>query len=355
MKKRIRVLAMLAAAMLLLSGAALAAGNEISMSGTLQPAKIEVITAPMTGSVIECAAEAGDFLKAGDAMLTIDTVRVYAPCDGTVAGLRVEEGDSLSMVQAIYGAAMYVEPKSEYVISASTANAYDSNDNRMIHVGETVYLTSVNNSSRTGVGLITSVAGENYTVEVVENNIRLNETCRVSRDEDDDETEARIGQGKTQRNNPVAIQAEGSVVKLHVREGDEVKKGDLLMELAPDMQIQEAVSAVKAEKDCIVLNVTAGEGGAVQKGQPIMQVFEAGRLCAVVQASEDDLLGLEVGGEVIVTLDIDPEEYVYEGVIEEISYVPVETLTGAAYEVTVSFENDKFVRMGMSVTVETAE
>lgn len=355
MKKGIRALAMLAAAMMVFAPAALAEESVISMSGTLQPAEIEVITAPMTGSVIECVAEAGDLLKAGSTMLMIDTVRVYAPCDGMVAGLRAEEGDSLTAVQAIYGAAMYVEPESEYVISASTTNAYDSNENRMIHVGETVYLTSVNNSSRTGVGLITSVTGENYTVEVMESNIRLNETCRVSRDEGSDETKGRIGQGKTQRNNPVAIQAEGSVVKLHVREGDEVKKGDLLMELAPDMQAEKPVSAVKAEKDCIMLNVMASEGGVVQKGQPVAQVFEAGRLCAVVQACEDDLLGLEVGGEVIVTLDIDPEEYMYEGVIEKISYVPVETLTGAAYEVTVSFENDKFVRMGMSVTVETAE
>ena len=224
MKRTIRALAGLTAALMMTGSMALAEGNSIEMTGTLQPDRIEVITAPMTGSVIECEAEEGELAAAGEALMVIDTVKVYAPCDGTVAGLRAEEGDRLSAVQAIYGAAMYVEPESEYVISANTTNAYDSNDTRMIHVGETVYLTSVNNSDRTGVGLITSVSGENYTVEVLESNIRLNETCRISRDEDKDETKARIGQGKTQRNNPVAIAADGSVVKLHVQEGDEVKR-----------------------------------------------------------------------------------------------------------------------------------
>jgi len=67
----------------------------------------------------------------------------------------------------------------------------------------------------------------------------------------------------------------------------------------------------------------------------------------------DDLLGMEAGDQVTVTLDVDPDEYSYKGTIESISYVPTESATGLMYEVTVSFKNDEFVRMGMSVTVET--
>jgi len=353
MKKIIRALACVLALTLLAAPAALAKDGQISMNGSLQPADVRVITAPMTGSVLSCEARTGEKLEEGEALIVIDTVRIYAPCSGTVKGLRVKEGDSVSAVAALYGAAMYVEPASEYVISASTTNAYESNDNRMIHVGERVYLTSVNNSSRTGEGLITSVSGESYTVEVIDSNIRLNETCRISRDEDSEKSSGRIGQGKTQRNNPVAVMADGSVVKLHVKEGDEVQMGDLLMEVAPDQLGGAVDSTLCAPYDCIVLNMMASEGSAVQKGQPVAQVFETGTLQAVVYVSEDDLLGMEAGDQVTVTLDVDPDEYSYKGTIESISYVPTESATGLMYEVTVSFKNDEFVRMGMSVTVET--
>jgi len=354
MKKIIRVSACVLALMLVLICAASAKeAPTVSMSGRLQPERIRVITAPMTGSVSVCETRTGDKLTAGESLMTIDTVCVYAPCDGTVAGLRVQEGDSIAPIAALYGAAMYIEPTSLYMISASTTNAYESNDNRIIHVGETVYLTSVNNSNRVGKGLIISVSGENYIVEVTESNIRINETCRISRVEDSEKSSGRIGQGKTQRNNPMPVTAEGSVVRLHVAEGEQVRRGDLLMEIAPDYLNGAIENEVKAEYDCIVLAVMASEGSVVQKGQPIAQVFEAETLQAVVLISEDDLPNVNVGDEVDVMLDLDPDEYSYRGTIEHISYVPAESVMGTMYEVTVSFRNDDFVRMGMSITVET--
>ncbi len=352
-KKSVCALAMLLAALMLAAPAALA--ETVSMQGTLQPGDIQLIAAPISGSLIDVEIEAGYLIEAGSVMLTVDPVRVYAPCDGVIAGLRAEAGDSLSAAAAIYGAAMYVEPDAEYIIHATTMNAHDSNENRMIHVGETVYLTSTANWNREGVGRVTSVNGESYTVEVLMSNLKLNETCHISREPDVEETEGRIGQGKTQRNNPVAVTGTGSVVKLHVQEGDEVVKGQLLMETAPDALGGPVENAVISDGKYVILSVTAGEGTPVQKGQTVAQAFAYGTLQAVVQATEDDLLYMEVGDEVTVSLDVDPERFSYEGVIEAISYVPVQTAAGNAYEVTVRFENDGFVRMGMSVTVETKE
>lgn len=353
MKHRIRKLMCVMMIVMLLMPTALAE-ETLSLSGALQPADIELVTAPMSGSVLKCTAQTGDLVEEGGELLTIDTVRIYAPCDGVAAGLRAQEGDSLNAINAFYGAAMYIEPSAEYVIQATTTNAYDSNDNRMIHVGEKVYLTSVNNSSRKGEGIVTFVDGENYTVEVTDSNIRLNETCRISRDDDSSVEKGRIGQGKTRRNNPVAVTAEGSVIKLHVSEGDEVKMGDLLMEIAPDRPDGKTESVLIAQKKAVVLSMLVTDGSAVQKGQGVARVFS--ELQAVVQISEDDLLNIQIGDVVNVLLDIDPEEYKYKGTVEKISYVPLESaLGGVMYEMTVSFKNDDFVRMGMSVTVETIE
>ena len=136
MKNVIRVLASALVICMTLAPAAMAKSKtrtkeSVSMSGSLQPAEVELITAPMSGSVLECPVKAGEKLEAGEALLVIDTVHIYAPCDGTVAGLRAEEGDSLSRINRFYGAAMYIEPTSQYIIYASTTNAYDSNDDTM--------------------------------------------------------------------------------------------------------------------------------------------------------------------------------------------------------------------------------
>lgn len=353
MKKMLKTLAILMLAICVSIPAMAAEGEGVSMSGSLQPEDTMLIEAPFTGRVLACETAAGDLIKAGDSMIELETVRVYAPCDGTVAGLRAAEGDDLSMINALYGAAMYVEPKSEYIISASTTNAYDSNDNRMIHVGEMVYLTSVNNYSRTGEGLIIHVEDQNYVVEVLDGNIRLNETCRISRDEDHEEEKGRIGQGKTARNNPRPVTAEGSVLQLHVQEGDEVQRGQLLMEIVPDVQMDAESSVISAENDLIVLAAMADEGVQVQKGQAICEVFPVGTLQAVVYAEEEDLLAVQTGDKVTVELDAAPEEYSYEGEVVSVSYVPVEGMNVVCYEVRVQFENDDVVRMGMSVTVKT--
>lgn len=355
MKKTLKTLGILLLVVLMSMPAMADEKESVSMSGTLQPEEILLIEAPFTGRVIESEARTGALIEAGDALMELETISVYAPCDGVVAGLRASAGDSLSAINALYGAAMYVEPQSEYIIHATTTNAYDSNDNRMIHVGETVYLTSVNNYSRTGEGLITRVEGESYVVEVTDSNLRLNETCRISREEDYEEEKGRIGQGKTQRNNPQPVLAEGSVICLHVDEGDEVERGQLLMEIAPDARIDAESGLLTAENDLIVLSAMVGKGAQAQKGQAVCQAFEAGTLHAVVYVEEDDLLNIEVGDRVTVELDVDPDEYSYEGEIEFISCVPAEGFSTACYEVHVCFENDDVVRMGMSVTVETEE
>lgn len=353
MKKTMKTLAVMLLVLCMGFPAMAAEQESVSMSGMLQPADILRITAPFSGRVMLCEAAAGDLIAAGDALMQLDTMHIYAPCDGIVAGLRAGEGDSLSMINALYGAAMYVEPDSRYIIYASTAKAYDSNDNRIIHVGETVYLTSINNYSRTGEGLVTFVEGDNYTVEVTEGNLRLNETCYISRDEDHEVEKGRIGQGKTARNNPQPVTAEGSVVKIHAAEGDQVKRGQLLMEIAPDARTEAESGVIRAGEDLIVLSVLTDEGAQVQKDQIVCEVFPVGTLQAVVYVEEDDLLSIRVGDNVTVELDAAPEEYSYEGRIESIAYVPAEGMNEVCYEVRVQFENDGIVRMGMSVTVET--
>lgn len=347
-----RKIVILLIALSLMITPALAEGN-LTLSGTLEPAKTETITAPFSGRIERANLKAGDFAAASDVLFEFSTTKVYAPCDGTVASLRIVEGDSLADVGKIYQAPLYIEPTSEYVISATTSGAYDKNDNRYIHIGERVYLTSTNNSKRTGEGIITSVDGTDYTVEVLESTIRLAENCRISRDPDSDESKGRIGSGKTKRNNPVAVTAEGSVLKLYVTEGSAVKKGDVLMEVVTGDLRGAALfgNGVSAEADIVMQSVIAAVGDSVQQGQPLATVFPVGTLVAVVQVDESDLAGIEVGDNMMVELDGSSGTISYKGTVEKISLIANLEANGIAYDVTISFKNDDFVRQGMSVTV----
>jgi len=347
-----RKIAILLITLSLLITPALAEGT-LALSGTLEPAKMETITAPFSGRIERVNHEAGDYATASDVLLELSTTKVYAPCDGTVAGLRIVEGDNLADVGKIYEAPFYIEPTSKYIISATTSGAYDNNDNRYIHVGEYVYLTSSNNSNRTSEGIITSVDGTDYTVEVLSGTIRLGENCRISRDPDSDESKGRIGSGKTKRNNPIAVAAEGSVLKLYVAEGSTVKKGDVLMEVVTGDLRGTALSGnrVSADTNIVVQSVTAAVGDSVQQGQPLATVFTVGTLVAVVQVDESDLAGIEVGDPMTVELDNSSGAISYKGTVEKISLTTNTKVSGTAYDVTVSFKNDDFVRQGMQVTV----
>ncbi|NLG24103.1 MAG: HlyD family efflux transporter periplasmic adaptor subunit [Clostridiales bacterium] len=327
------------------------AEGELSLTGTLQPDRILAITAPFSATVIAARADAGDLVRAGEILFELETTKVYAPCDGTVAGLRAAEGDRLADVAAVYPAPLYIEPTSRHVINASTSGAYDKDANRYIHVGETVYLTSTASSSRSGEGIVTSVDGADYTVEVQSGSLRLNENCRISRNPDSDESKDRIGSGKTRRNNPVAVVAEGSVLKLHVAEGDQVKKGDLLMEVAQGDLPGGAGGWVTTDQDCVVQSVSAGVGDAVQRGQALATVFPVGTLVAAVPIDESDLPAIAVGDNVTIELDATADGAGYRGTVRSIAYAADAGAASPTYRAIIEFENDGFVRQGMGVTV----
>lgn len=335
-------------------GAALAEGS-LSLTGTLEASQTVAITAPFDATVLESNIKEGDVLAPGDAMFEMSTTKVYAPCAGTVAGVWAAEGDNLEDVAAVYDALLYIEPASPYIISASTARAYNTTENKYVHVGEPVYLTSTSSKSRTGTGVLTSVDGSSYTVEVLTGNLHINETCYISRDEDSSKEKGRIGSGKTARNNPVAVEAEGSLLKLYVKDGDTVEKGDLLMEVTNGSLKGKSLSGstLSAGEAWVVLGVNVSVGDGVTEGQTLATVFPDGSLDAVVQVEEADLGSIQAGDAVTVALDGFSEKKEYAGKVQSISSVANGEANGVAYDVAVTFANDGLVRQGMSVTVTT--
>ena len=75
------------------------------------------------------------------------------------------------------------------------------------------------------------VDGTKYTVLVTSGDFIPGDSVDIYRDEAHT-NELRIGRGSVSRQNPTAVTASGAIVRIAVKDGDEVKKGDLLLETA---------------------------------------------------------------------------------------------------------------------------
>ena len=197
---------------------------ETMFSGEVTAGQTQVIVAPYGGTVHSVAVRAGDSVEIGDAIASIGTTKVYAMTEGTISGVFASEGDAAADIKERYGALCYIEPINRYTLDASTEKAYNSSENRYLHIGETVFLSCTKDGTHQGRGVITAIDKEDedkYTVEVTGGEFYMGETVAIYRDAAYT-NESRIGRGTVERTPPVAVNAEGSVLRLHVKAGDSV-------------------------------------------------------------------------------------------------------------------------------------
>lgn len=346
MKKRFTAWILWLLTLTLLTGTTLAEG---SYTGTVAPGEVVQLSAPFTAVVERVEAETGDLVHSGDLLFQLTTTRVYAPCDGTVQGVLVQEGDRLEDASQFYAGALYIEPQVPYLLRASTDAATGEKENKLLHVGETVYLRRSSDSNRrTGTGRIIAVTDGSFTVEVLSGDLQLDDNCYLYRSASYD-SDTRIGRGMVVRNAPVAVNGTGTLLKLHVQDGQSVRKGDLLMETAAgaapgaDAQISAPVDGILAAS-----NVTVG--GTISQNQSAMTLWPLGTFVLQLNVDEYDLPKFEIGQRYTAALDCMPSK-TYEATVSEISYYPVQEAGKTSYEVTLCFPNDDFVRPGMSVTL----
>jgi multidrug resistance efflux pump len=290
----------------------------------------------------------------------MDTVKVYAPCEGTVSGVFGAEGDSTDGISERYGAVMYVEPLRKYTIDASTEKAYNLSENKFIHIGEEVWLCCTADGTHQGRGIVTGFGDDisKYTVEVFAGEFSMGETVGIFRSADY-AARSRIGRGTVSATKPVAVKGSGSIIKLHVKSGDYVEKGELLFETvsgdldgmySPGSDIISGISGIVAE-------VSARPGASVEKHGAVITVFPDDTLEVQVPVAESELSMIAVGDNVKIefTWDIDGET-VFDGTVTGISYInSAESGAEPVYTASIAFTPDDTVRMGMTVLVYANE
>ncbi len=346
---------------IVLSPAALADG--ITFTGTVAASQTHEVYAPIGGTVEAVAAEAGQTVKAGDALVQLSTTKVYAEEDGTVTGVFGEPGDSAETVSQKYGAVMYLEGESVYSVAASTDNAYNSTATKFVHVGEPVYIECYSDGSHTGSGVITAIEGTDYTVRVTSGEFLIGETVNIYRGESAVST-SRIGRGTLNRTSPTAVTGSGSIASVAVENGDSVKKGDLLFETLDGSfdGLYMSGSAIAAGVGGTVSQLNAQQGSPVQKGDVVAVIYPESAMRIEAQVAEGNLSSIAVGDPVSIELVWNQDEEVtYEGTISMISAIADEAQggsegdSGVTYTVYVDFTPDENTRYGMSAVVTTLD
>ena len=126
---------------------------------------------------------------------------------------------------------LYIEPLHKYTIAATTDKAYNSSETHFIHLGETVYLSCVSDGSHYGTGIVSALTENGYNVEVTSGEFYISEKVGVYRDPDFAK-ESCLGRGTLEQAKPIAVKGSGSLLKIHVKNGDFVivdgSKGDVI-------------------------------------------------------------------------------------------------------------------------------
>ena len=335
------------------------AADALTLTGTVTAGNSVPVYAPIGGTVGEVKVEEGQQVGADDVLYALKTAKVYAEEDGTVTGVFGQPGDSAETVGNRYGAVMYLEGNSVFSVSASTENAYNSTATKFVHTGETVYMVCRSSNTRSGQGVITAVDGTSYTVRVESGMFIAGDSVDIFRDAARTNT-LKIGRGTVERTSPTAITANGSIVRIAVADGDQVKRGDLLLETLDGTfdGLWMSGTEIAAGQAGVVgsLNVSVGEN--VQKDSITAVIYPLESMRVEAYVPEDSRNLIHEGDAVVVELEAD-ESKTYQGIVKLVSSVAKET-TGensgeTTYRVLVDFVPDEAVRFGMSVVVSTEE
>ena len=346
MKTKLSVFTALLLALTLVCACALAA----TANATVVAPDTVKITEPFAGTLLPFDLTATQEVAAGEALFELDTVPVYAAQSGTVSAVFAAAGDDASGVTSRYGALAVIEPTHALYVDADTNDAYDDDDNRYLHAGETLYLKC---GSEKGTGVVTSVHGKDYIVEILTGSYDVGDTVRCFR-ESSMPSDSETGRGKVKRYDDISVQAEGRVARVHVKPGDPVKTGDLLLEMIDAQSARSASPVIAAPVSGAVSAVYVASGAQVYRGALLCEIADLSHLELSAEVDELDISRVKVGSVLSFTLDA-YDGQTFSGAVTEIRPIGSARQNAAYFDVRITVPQDVLLLPGMNATVTIGE
>lgn len=129
-----------------------------------------------------------------------------------------------------------------------------------------------------------------------------------------------------------------------VEEGDSVLEGENILKYSDGTYLV-------APYNCVISSYSVPETGNLGTSSNYVEIYDLINLKLSLNVSEGEISKLNLGQEVNVILTADSTK-TYTGVISKIDAVGTYQSSGTTYPVTVTFINDGFCKIGMSVSCE---
>ena len=304
------------------------------------------ITAPFAGTLLPFDLSAGDEIAKDAPLFAIDTTPVYAPISGTVCAVFADVNDDAAGLVSHYGAVAAIEPEYPLYIDADTDNAHDNDDNHYLHAGETLYLKC---GSEKGTGVVTSVHGEDYIVEIRSGNFDLDDLVTCYR-ESAMPYDSKTGDGRVKRFDDVSVAASGRIAAVHVQQGAVVSAGDLLFETVDAQSAPGASPAIAAPISGAIMQLAVASGAQVYRGQLLCEIADLSKLELSAEIDELDLNTIRTGDTLTYTLDAYGSE-TFTGTVTQIRPVGTKKQNATYFDVRVTLPQGKTLLPGMNATI----
>lgn len=326
---------------------------EVTANGVVESSAVAQLTAPCSGVLLPFDWESGDVVSAGDVLFEMDTSKIFAPVNGTVRAVFAQAGRQAADVMNEHGMLISIQKERDVVIRCTTSGAYNDAENRRIHAGETVYVEQSSDRDNKGAGRIVSKNDTEYVVELTKGDFEDGDSVKIYR-EDTMSSKSCIGSGTVGYAEDVTVDGSGYIVACAVQEGQQVRQGDLLVEvLSQDAEPTLRSAKLQAGAEG-ALEIFTTSGAQVYKGQLLAKVHDLNSVRVVASVDEMDLDHVQLGGSVNIVFDRYPGEVVV-GTVSEIGALGQTRQNAAYYDVAIDFYTTLEVLPGMNATVTLAE
>lgn len=331
---------MLKKSLSLLAALALAASPALAETyfGTTVAARTTALVSASGGVLESLSLLPGQSVAAGETVGSTRAEKVFAAWDGTVALCHAEAGDSVD------GAVLEISPTSRYTVYCTVDGAYGDPETELVHIGEQLYLRCTANGTHKAVGIVTSIDGAEYQVEVIGGELYVGEVVNLYRDADFSAAR-RVGVGTAVVAEPIEYSASGTLIELCVQEGEEVERGELLFTYAQGDETQIICPAVG-----VVASVLVAPGDVLKIGQSVAELVQPGDVRIQVQLTAADAARIQFGDAATYIRADDPDETLRSAIVEGVSAIA----DGEGY-VALLVPEDANLPLGLSVEVHIDE
>lgn len=331
---------MLKKSLSLLAALALAVSPALAetYAGTTVASRTTALVSASGGVLESLSLLPGQSVAAGETVGSTRAEKVFAAWDGTVALCCADAGD------AVDGTVLEISPTSRYTVYCTVDGAYGDPETELVHTGEQLYLRCTANGTHKAVGVVTSIDGAEYQVEVIGGELYVGEVVNLYRDADFSAAQ-RVGVGTAVGAEPIEYSASGTLIELCVQEGEIIERGELLFTWA-----QADSTQIVSPAGGVVASVLVAPGDVLKIGQTVAELVQAEDVRIQVQLSAADAARIQLGDAATYIRADDPDETPRSAIVEGVSAIA----DGEGY-VALLVPEDFDLPLGLSVEVRIGE